>query len=74
MALDLPDELWQQIFLAAVDTDVLGHWLPTSMAESAWFKNIFEEWALRPPHEAVNMVQRRSYFTKKVSYHSAISF
>ncbi|KAJ7481336.1 hypothetical protein B0H11DRAFT_2157741 [Mycena galericulata] len=63
---DLPAELWTQVFDLAADEDViLQHGLPTSMAESAWFKDFFGEWALRSPADALNLVQRRSYATKK---------
>jgi len=74
MAMDLPDELWQQIFDLAADEDVIfSYGLPTNMAECAWYKNAFGEWALRTPQEAINLVQRRSYATKKVSIYSKLS-
>ncbi|KAJ7463470.1 hypothetical protein B0H11DRAFT_1815486 [Mycena galericulata] len=63
---DLPAELWSQVFDLAADEDVIfQHGLPTSMAESAWFKDFFGEWTLRSPADALNLVQRRSYATKK---------
>ncbi|RDB18432.1 hypothetical protein Hypma_000341 [Hypsizygus marmoreus] len=63
---DLPAEIWAQIFDQAADEDVIFQYgLPSSMAESAWFKNFHDEWALRRPTEALNLVQRRSYTTKK---------
>ncbi|KAJ7727419.1 hypothetical protein DFH07DRAFT_906498 [Mycena maculata] len=63
---DLPAELWTQIFDLAADEDVLfQHGLPTTMAESAWFKDFFGEWALRSPQDAIDLMQRRSYATKK---------
>ncbi|KAI4518339.1 hypothetical protein K525DRAFT_208782 [Schizophyllum commune Loenen D] len=65
-ALALPSEIWNQIFDLASDEDVIFQYgLPTVMAESAWFKNPFGEWTLRSPQEAINLVQRRAYFTKK---------
>jgi hypothetical protein len=69
---ELPDEIWTQIFDLAVDEDVIfQYWLPTSMAECAWFRHISgDHWVLRTPQEALNLVQRRSYFTKKVSIFS----
>ncbi|KAJ7137544.1 hypothetical protein C8R43DRAFT_1072215 [Mycena crocata] len=63
---ELPGELWTQVFDLAADEDVIfQHGLPTSMAESAWFKDFFGEWALRSPQDALDLVQRRSYVTKK---------
>ncbi|PFH47418.1 hypothetical protein AMATHDRAFT_129255, partial [Amanita thiersii Skay4041] len=63
---DLPSEIWTQIFDLAADEDLIFQYgLPTSMAESAWFKSVVGEWSLRTPQEALNMVQRRSYATKK---------
>ena len=68
-ALALPSEIWNQIFDLASDEDVIFQYgLPTVMAESAWFKNPFGEWTLRSPQEAINLVQRRAYFTKKVYF------
>ncbi|TRM59551.1 hypothetical protein BD626DRAFT_572510 [Schizophyllum amplum] len=65
-ALTLPSEIWNRIFDLASDEDVIFQYgLPTVMAESAWFKNAFGEWTLRSPQEAINLVQRRSYSTKK---------
>ncbi|KAK7052258.1 hypothetical protein R3P38DRAFT_3594848 [Favolaschia claudopus] len=63
---DLPAELWTQIFDLAADEDVIFHpALPTTMAESVWFKNFFGDWTLRSPQDAIELVQRRSYATKK---------
>ncbi|KAF9547469.1 hypothetical protein CPC08DRAFT_745201 [Agrocybe pediades] len=64
---DLPSELWSQIFDLAADEDILfQHGFPSVMAESAWYKDyILGEWRLRSPREAMNLLQRRSYFTKK---------
>ena len=65
----LPAEIWAQIFDLAADEDVIFQYgLPTTMAESAWYKNGLDQWTLRSPAEAVNLVQRRSYKTKKVCY------
>ncbi|KAF5369014.1 hypothetical protein D9758_002827 [Tetrapyrgos nigripes] len=62
----LPDELWQQIFDQAADEDVISSYgLPTNMAECVWYRNGFGEWALRTPQEAINLLQRQSYATKK---------
>ncbi|KAJ6613510.1 hypothetical protein B0H10DRAFT_2222157 [Mycena sp. CBHHK59/15] len=62
----LPAELWTQVFDLAADEDVIFQYgIPGVMAESAWFKNVFEEWVLRPPQDALHLVQRRSYATKK---------
>jgi hypothetical protein len=64
----LPPEIWSQIFDLAADEDILFHpGIPTAMAESAWYKDIIiNEWRLRSPREAMNILQRRSYATKKV--------
>ncbi|KAF8915396.1 hypothetical protein CPB85DRAFT_1387898 [Mucidula mucida] len=62
----LPTEILSVIFILASDEDVLfQHGLPTSMASSAWFKGTFGVWTLRQPSEALNVLQRRSYATKK---------
>lgn len=64
---DLPDEIWTHIFDLAADEDLIFQYgLPTSMAESAWFRSIITQWTLRTPQEALNLIQRRSYATKKV--------
>ncbi|KAJ7260379.1 hypothetical protein B0H12DRAFT_1014155 [Mycena haematopus] len=63
---DLPTELWTHVFDLAADEDVIfQHGLRTTMAESAWVKDFFGEWALRSPQDELNLVQRRSYATKK---------
>ncbi|KAJ7137473.1 hypothetical protein C8R43DRAFT_612016 [Mycena crocata] len=63
---ELSSELWTQVFDLAADEDVIfQHGLPTSMAESAWFTDFFGEWATRFPQDALELVQRRSYATKK---------
>jgi hypothetical protein len=65
-AFNLPPELWTHIFDLAADEDVIFQYaLPTVMAESAWSR-AFGEWSLRSPQEALNLIQRRSYATKKV--------
>lgn len=64
-----PAEIWTQIFDLAADEDVIFQYgLPTTVAESAWYKNGQDKWVLRSPAEALNLVQRRSYKTKKVRY------
>ncbi|KAF8157206.1 hypothetical protein B0H34DRAFT_658290 [Crassisporium funariophilum] len=67
MRVDLPAEVWTQIFDLAADEDIIfQHGLPTVMAESAWYKDIIvDEWRLRSPQEAMNFLQRRSYAMKK---------
>jgi hypothetical protein len=63
----VPAEIWTQIFNLAADEDVIFQYgLPTTMAESAWYKSALNEWVLRSPGEALNLVQMRSYKTKKV--------
>lgn len=70
---DLPAELWTHVFDLAADEDVIfQHGLPTTMAESAWFKDFFGEWMLRSPQDALDLVQRRSYATKKVCVHAPL--
>jgi len=64
---NLPVELWTHVFDFAVDDDVLLQYaLPNAMAESAWFKTMYGDWALRPPQQALNLIQRKNYATKKV--------
>ncbi|KAF8067966.1 hypothetical protein FPV67DRAFT_1416302 [Lyophyllum atratum] len=64
--MDLPAEIWAHIFDLAADEDVIFQYgLPTMMSESTWSKNAFGRWTLRRPSEAINLVQRRSYATKK---------
>ena len=68
MAVDLPAEIWIQIFYLAADEDIIiQHGLPTVLAESAWYKDK-DEWKLRSPQEAMEMLQRRSYAMKKVNF------
>ena len=69
MAVDLPPEVWLQIFDYASEDDALfDHALPTSLAESSWFRTVFNDgqWMLKSPNEGINGLQRRSYATKKV--------
>ncbi|EGO03152.1 hypothetical protein SERLA73DRAFT_174592 [Serpula lacrymans var. lacrymans S7.3] len=67
MPKDLPPELWSYIFDLAADEDVIFYpGLPTTMAQSTWFKPPWkDDWQLRTPQDAINMIQRRSYATKK---------
>lgn len=70
-SLKLPAELWTQIFDLSSDEDIIFQYgLPNAMAESAWYKNLHDEWTLRTPQEALNSIQRRSYATKKVCFNS----
>lgn len=65
---DLPAEIWIQIFYLATDEDIIiQHGLPTVLAESAWYKDRDDEWELRSPQDAMEMLQRRSYAMKKVN-------
>ncbi|KAH7882849.1 hypothetical protein F5I97DRAFT_142084 [Phlebopus sp. FC_14] len=66
MAERLPPELWSYIFDLAADEDVIFYpGLQTSMAQSTWVKSIFGNWDLRTPRDVINIIQRRSYATKK---------
>lgn len=66
MIVDLPAEIWIQIFYLAADEDIIiQHGLPTILANSAWYKD-GDDWKLRSPREAMEMLQRRSYAMKKV--------
>ncbi|CCL98970.1 uncharacterized protein FIBRA_00978 [Fibroporia radiculosa] len=66
MVKDLPAEIWLLIFHYAVeDGSLFDYDLPTSLTESSWFKLVFGGWSLRSPAEALNLLQRRSYATKK---------
>lgn len=71
----LPAEIWARIFDLAADDDILFRpGIPTTLAESAWCKDDRKtyltrgnpEWALRSPEQAMDVLQRRSYSTKKV--------
>lgn len=64
--MDLPAEVLTQIFALATDEDLIFQYaLPTSLANSSWFRHFNGDWALRPPEEAGNLLMRRSYKTKK---------
>ncbi|KAF8993104.1 hypothetical protein BDQ17DRAFT_1401683 [Cyathus striatus] len=66
-ALSLPAELWLQIIDLAADEDLIFQYtLPNTMAESAWYQKPTDgEWTLRTPHDALVLLQQRSYATKK---------
>ncbi|TFK47613.1 hypothetical protein OE88DRAFT_1665852 [Heliocybe sulcata] len=62
----LPAELWTYIFdLATEEPALLDCSIPVAWDQSVWFKTMFGEWALKPPHERLNEIQRKSYATKK---------
>ncbi|EIW77427.1 hypothetical protein CONPUDRAFT_168355 [Coniophora puteana RWD-64-598 SS2] len=66
MANRIPPELWSHIFDIAADEDVIFFpGLPTKMSQSSWYKHVAGRWKLRTPQDAINIIQRRSYFTKK---------
>ena len=68
MADRLPPELWSNIFDLAADEDVIFYpGLPTSMTQSTWSRAVFGEWKVRTPQDTANIIQRRSYATKKAS-------
>ncbi|KAF8885315.1 hypothetical protein BD779DRAFT_1646693 [Infundibulicybe gibba] len=61
----LPAEIWTQIFDYAADEDILFQpVLPTSMAESAWFRHFTGNWELRTPHAALAILHTRIRATK----------
>lgn len=65
--MDLPAEIWAQIFNLAADDDLIFQYgLQTSFSVHAWWKAFHGDWLLRSPMEALNYIQKRSYFTKKV--------
>jgi hypothetical protein len=67
MAERLPPELWSHIFDLAADEDVIFYpGLQTSMAQSTWSKSPWSSWTVRTPQDTINIIQRRSYATKKV--------
>jgi hypothetical protein len=69
MAESLPPELWSHIFGLAADEDTIFYpGLPTSMTQSSWARSLVTNWQLRTPRDSINMLQRRSYATKKVSH------
>ncbi|KAL4068493.1 hypothetical protein V8B97DRAFT_833745 [Scleroderma yunnanense] len=62
----LPPELWSYIFDLAADEDVIFYpGLPTNMAQSTWSRAVFGEWKVRTAQDTINIIQRRSYATKK---------
>jgi hypothetical protein len=72
--MSLPAEVWTRIFELAADDDILFRpGIPTSLTESAWYQDYnwknypALEWKLRSPEQAMDVLQRRSYATKKVS-------
>ncbi|KAF9220849.1 hypothetical protein BS17DRAFT_810496 [Gyrodon lividus] len=66
MADRLPPELWSHIFDLAADEDVIFYpGLQTSMAPSTWSKSPWGGWTVRTPQDTINIIQRRSYATKK---------
>lgn len=68
MAERLPPEIWWYIFDLAADEDTIFYpGLQTSMAQSTWSKSLWGGWTVRTPHDTINIIQRRSYATKKVS-------
>ncbi|KXN87305.1 hypothetical protein AN958_08969, partial [Leucoagaricus sp. SymC.cos] len=63
---DLPSEILVQIFNLAADDDLIFQYgLQTSFFVQAWWKTFHGDWQLRSPREALNYIQKRSYFTKK---------
>ncbi|KAF9240411.1 hypothetical protein BU15DRAFT_74003 [Melanogaster broomeanus] len=66
MAERLPPELWSHIFDLAADEDVIFYpGLQSAMAQSTWYKLLWGGWIVRTPRDTINMIQRRSYATKK---------
>ncbi|KIJ63862.1 hypothetical protein HYDPIDRAFT_168287 [Hydnomerulius pinastri MD-312] len=66
MAERLPPELWSHIFDLAADEDTIFYpGLQTSMAQSTWSKSVWGDWTVRTPQDTINIIQRRSYATKK---------
>jgi hypothetical protein len=66
MVNSLPPELWSHIFGLAADEDTIFYpGLPTSMTQSSWARSLVTDWQLKTPRDSINMVQRRSYATKK---------
>ncbi|KAF5349226.1 hypothetical protein D9756_009487 [Leucocoprinus leucothites] len=64
--MDLPAEILVQIFKLAADDDLIFQYgMQTSFSVHAWYKAIHGGWQLRSPREALNFIQKRSYFTKK---------
>lgn len=64
--IDLPAELWNTIFDIAADEHVIfNHNQLTVMAESMWAPH-GQQWQLVAPEESLDLIQKRSYATKKV--------
>ncbi|KAK1227084.1 hypothetical protein PQX77_009917 [Marasmius sp. AFHP31] len=74
----LPDELWIQIFEMALEEDILLQpVLPTSGSEYAWYiddSKKEKEWALRSPQEALALVQKENWDTKRALWMSCRRF
>lgn len=67
MPVELPSEILNTIFDLAADEHVIfDPSLPNAMAESTWFTPLPDQWQLRTPQDSLNLIQRRSYATKKV--------
>ena len=75
--MSLPSEIWTRIFhLATDDILSLGPGIPTSFMESAWSRVDWKicigggdpasRWRLRSPEEALDILHRKNYSTKKV--------
>jgi hypothetical protein len=63
---NFPAEIWIQIFYLTADEDIIiQDGLHTVLAELAWYKD-GDEWKLRSPQEAMEMLQR-SYPMEKVN-------
>ncbi|CAL1695411.1 unnamed protein product [Somion occarium] len=59
---ELPNEIWMQIFeLALHDEQLIGHVLPDSTTPCSWFRMIYGNWALRTPSEQLIVAYGQRY-------------
>ena len=79
--MSIPPEIWKRIFSLAVNDGILFQpGIPTALTESAWWKNYrgcsdpLYKWKLTSPEQATDILQRRSYATKKVFLSCFISY
>ncbi len=73
--MSLPAEIWTRIFNSAADSDILFlPGIPPSLVESVWSQDHLKAyfgggdptWSLQSPEQVMDILQRRSYATKKI--------
>ena len=64
--MDLPAEIWAQIFNLAADDDLIFQYgLQTSFSVHAWWKAFHGDWLLRSPMEASQLHPKTQLFHQK---------